>query len=550
MNKKTISLGLMILPLIVILLLAGVVIWQLGVFKLGTGGGVYTAPHESLGFAVGGAKDINNFRQNIENNYLPTPTDITYEGLFYDYFFDTGEQETCQKLFCPTYSYATTRDPLSEKEEHYLSVGLNSGIKEEDFQRKKLNLVIVLDISGSMSSSFNRYYYDRFGNKQSLEETEEYGKTKIQTATESVVALLNNLKEEDRFGMVLFSNNAHLAKPLTLVDDMNMQNMKDSILEIQAGGGTQMSAGMTMGTELFDDFMYINHTEYENRIIFLTDAMPNIGETSEGGLLDMTKKNAENKIYTTFIGIGVDFNTELTEYITKIRGANYYSVHSAKQFRQRMDDEFEYMVTPLVFNLELKIEAEGYELEKVYGSPEADEATGQIMKVNTLFPSKKKEGETKGGLILLKLKKKTPDAKIKLTATYENREGEVDSDETNVKLKEEKPDYFENTGIRKGILLTRYADLMKNWVTDERESHEQKKPLEPSVNYEEGIILPKPAEPPLGKWERQSIPLRVSEHYKEIFREFSTYFEKEMNAIGDDTLNKELEIINKLSNYS
>ena len=58
----------------------------------------------------------------------------------------------------------------------------------------------------------------------------------------------------------------------------------------------------------------------------------------------MTRRNAENHIYTTFIGIGVDFNTELVEGITKIRGANYYSVHSAEQFRERMDEEFEYMV--------------------------------------------------------------------------------------------------------------------------------------------------------------------------------------------------------------
>ena len=51
-----------------------------------------------LGFSVGGAKDITNFRENIRNNYLPLPSDITYEGLFYDYFFDTGKQEDCEKL--------------------------------------------------------------------------------------------------------------------------------------------------------------------------------------------------------------------------------------------------------------------------------------------------------------------------------------------------------------------------------------------------------------------------------------------------------------------
>ena len=45
---------------------------------------------DTLGYSVGGAKDINNFRENIENGYFPLETDITYEGIYYDYSFDTG----------------------------------------------------------------------------------------------------------------------------------------------------------------------------------------------------------------------------------------------------------------------------------------------------------------------------------------------------------------------------------------------------------------------------------------------------------------------------
>lgn len=45
-------------------------------------------------------------------------------------------------------------------------VGLDSGI--QDFKRKKLNLVLLLDVSGSMSSPFNAYYYDQFGKRVEL----------------------------------------------------------------------------------------------------------------------------------------------------------------------------------------------------------------------------------------------------------------------------------------------------------------------------------------------------------------------------------------------
>jgi Ca-activated chloride channel family protein len=501
-----------------------------------------------IGLSAGGAKDINNFRENIQNDYLPLATDITYEGLFYDYYFDTGQSEECRKLFCPSYTYAITTDPISDEIDYYLSVGLNSGMEEKDFQRKKLNLVIVLDISGSMSSPFNLYYYDQFGNRVTVEDEDEENtdKAKITVATESIVDLIDHLNNDDRFGMVLFNNDAYLAKPLNLVGDTDMDAIRDHILEISANGGTHLSAGMQMATDLYDDFLDIEAEEYENRIIFLTDAMPNIGDTSEQGLLGMTRNNADNGVYTTFIGIGVDFNTELTEYITKIRGANYYSVHSAKQFEERMDEEFEYMVTPLVFDLQLVLEADGWEIEKVYGSPEANEATGELMKVNTLFPSKKEGDETKGGLILLKLKKTGSESSLTLKVSYEDRKGKIDGSETTIKFGEDEPELFENNGIRKGILLARYADLMKNWIIDEQEHAHISRPWEPRINDETGILIP-PVQ--LGQWERQSLPLAVTEEYRELFKEFCEYFGKETGEIGDDTLSQELEILEKLIDY-
>jgi Ca-activated chloride channel family protein len=497
---------------------------------------------ENIGLAAGGAKDINNFRENIKNGYLPLPTDVTYEGLFYDYYFDTGQAGECHKLFCPSYSYAVTRDPFSGDINYYLSVGLNSGMKESDFQRKKLNLVIVLDISGSMSSPFNAYYYDQFGNEVKIAE-KDAGKCKIEIATESVVALIDHLRDDDRFGMVLFNDAAYLAKPLNLVADTDMNAIKDHVLEISAGGGTNLDAGMQMASDMYDELTDVDPSEYENRIIFLTDAMPNLGDTSKNGLLGMTEGNADSGVYATFIGIGVDFNTELVEYITKMRGANYYSVHSAEQFESRMDDEFEYMVTPLVFDLRLTLEGDGWEIEKVYGSPEADEATGELMKVNALFPSKKEDGETRGGLILLKLKKTSSGEALTLEASYEDRNGTKDTSMVTVELPEEAPEFFENSGIRKGILLSRYADLLKNWMIDEREHAHLSSPWIPSVDDKSGIIVPPIT---LGQWERQSLPLLVSEPYQELFTEFRDYFEKEMNDLNDDELNQELEILDDL----
>jgi len=272
--------------------------------------------------------------------------------------------------------------------------------------------------------------------------------------------------------------------------------------------------------------------------------MPNTGETGAYSLLSMFKDNAANNIYTTFIGVGVDFNSQLVDYVTKTRGANYYSVHSPHECISTVEEEFDYMVTPLIFNLRLALESDDWKIDQVYGSPEADKATGELMKVNTLFPSKRVDGETKGGLILLKLRNTGDEGgSIRLSTSYEDRAGRRDGSEAKIYFDEERPEYFDNNGIRKGVLLARYSDLVQNWLIDEREHASWSAPWEPRVTTEDGICIP-PTQ--LGQWERTSLPLMVSSPYRSLFRDFSQYFSDEIYEIGDNDLLQELQLLRQL----
>ncbi len=38
---------------------------------------------------AGGAQDVANFRENIAAGKLPLPSDVTFEGLCKEYYFDT-----------------------------------------------------------------------------------------------------------------------------------------------------------------------------------------------------------------------------------------------------------------------------------------------------------------------------------------------------------------------------------------------------------------------------------------------------------------------------
>ena len=83
-----------------------------------------------VGFATGGAQDAANLRSNIAQGFLPLPTDVTFEGIVKDYFFDTrAGNPACAGFFCPLYSAALSPDPLLGEgaEQVYLAGGWASG---------------------------------------------------------------------------------------------------------------------------------------------------------------------------------------------------------------------------------------------------------------------------------------------------------------------------------------------------------------------------------------------------------------------------------------
>lgn len=491
-----------------------------------------------IGYKVGGANNIDSFRQNIKNNYLPLSTDITYNGLYSEYYFDTGRNEkVTDKKFYPTYSFAMSTDPISNKQESYMSIGLNSNLKESDFKRKNLNLVILLDISGSMDSTLNSYYYD---NKEQTND----GKSKMKLAEECINNLIDKLNPDDRLGIVLFDNQAYLGKELRKISETDVDSIKNHILEISARGGTNFSAGYEESTNLFEKCE--NNDEYQNRIIVITDAMPNLGNTSSEGLYSKIKSNSDNNIYTSFIGVGVDFNTELIEKVSNVQGANYYSVHDSAEFNKTLVKEFDYMVTPLIYDLNLDFISEDYEIENIYGTDSADKSTGNIVHVNTLFPSStNSEGDVKGGIIVLKLKKKNNSNgnKIELKVSYKDTSYKEYNDSENIEFKVQKDDYYDNSGIQKAVVLARYVNTIKNWIVYEKSNNNDF-----IITQETGIkecddIYIKRT---LGEHERESVKLVVSDNYKNVFKQVKDYIEDQNKILKDDNLLNEIEILNKL----
>jgi len=174
----------------------------------------------------------------------------------------------------------------------------------------------------------------------------------------------------------------------------------------------------------------------------------------------------------------------------------------------------------------------------VYGSTAAEDATDELLSVNTLFPSPKSDGETRGGVVLVKLDGEAS-GDMTLRASWEDRSGSADETTRTIEFPGKSPEYFANTGIRKAVLLARYADLLKNWMVHERD------PDRVAVTSDTEIDVP-PEDLPLGEWEQQSQPLAVSSPYESRIERFRAYFEEEADSIGDDELTQELDMMRKI----
>ena len=185
----------------------------------------------------------------------------------------------------------------------------------------------------------------------------------------------------------------------------------------------------------------------------------------------------------------------------------------------------------------------------VYGSDSPNKQNGNIMKVNTLFPSKtSEEGEVKGGIIPIKLKEKTEknNGKINLEVSYKDRNGKEYSNSQTITFdKNKEEEFYDNTGIRKAIILTRYVNILKNWILYER-SENKVFMIGPNTGIVDFFYTEVEITKLLGEHERTSVKLEVSAEYKENFKHVKEYILKENKEIKDDTLNKEIEILDML----
>ena len=74
-------------------------------------------------------------------------------------------------------------------------------------------------------------------------------------------------------------------------------------------------------------------------------------------------------MFTSIIGIGISFNAELADSVTKNKASNYFCIVQEQEMLQTIVQGFAYNFFPSTFNVTLALECGSFQVQDVYGVP-------------------------------------------------------------------------------------------------------------------------------------------------------------------------------------
>src|SRR5688500_13214947 len=175
----------------------------------------------------------------------------------------------------------------------FASPGFDSGTKKNIPK----DVVFVLDTSGSMSGK------------------------KLEQAKKALTFCIQNLNDEDRFEVIRFSTETEaLFREMRKVSDTSRKEAETFVTNLKTIGGTAINDALRTALETGD-----KESKRPKLIVFLTDGLPTVGDTSVEGILKTVADRSKGNTRIFAFGVGTDVNTHLLDRIAEeTRAASQY----------------------------------------------------------------------------------------------------------------------------------------------------------------------------------------------------------------------------------
>ncbi|MET1113170.1 MAG: VWA domain-containing protein [Allosphingosinicella sp.] len=325
----------------------------------------------------GGAQDIRHFRSIAADVGMPRPESLTVEGLMGEHDLDLPSNKRCAQLFCLVTEAMAASLPGRPDDRLFVGLGFTSNIDQATWKREPVNLVAVVDKSGSMSGS------------------------PLDLVRRSLRQIVGQMREGDRLSIVLYGDISHLYLAPTDIGRDRARALA-AIDRIESAGSTNMEAGLKVGYDTA--FATAPAFRGNTRLMLFTDEQPNVGRTDAESFIGMAEAASRRKIGLTTIGVGVQFDGALATKVSSARGGNLYFISSEAEVASVFEKQLDTMVSELAHDVTLVLSPmDGYRISGVYGVPDGLMAEGQDGAVSITVPTAFLS--TNGGGIFLSLAK-------------------------------------------------------------------------------------------------------------------------------------------------
>lgn len=209
----------------------------------------------------------------------------------------------------------------------YLLARLVAGPAPDDRQRRPLNLSLVIDHSGSMAGD------------------------KIDYTRQAAQFLVQNLGVRDILSVILYNDTVDALiqpEPVRHKDTINQK-----IGNIKVGGTTNLSGGWLEGCTRVAQNL---NDDYLNRVILMTDGLANRGVTEASKLVAMAQQKRSERVTTTTMGLGRDFNEDLLMAMANAGGGAFYFIESPEAAPLIFKEELQGLLSVVGQNLTISIE--------------------------------------------------------------------------------------------------------------------------------------------------------------------------------------------------
>lgn len=206
-----------------------------------------------------------------------------------------------------------------------------------------LDVVFVLDRSGSM------------------------GGGKMEQARDALIAIMDQLRDQDRFALVNFDDvTATFRESLAQADGDSREAAKKWIKGIDARGGTNIDSALERGLKVLD----VRSGDSVPVIILITDGQPTVGETDREKIIaNFATRNAQDvRLHT--VGIGFDREEGFLNRLAEKNRGTYRSIGPAEDVRVALADFYARIATPMLKDVRLTIE--GIEFKDLQPTPIPD----------------------------------------------------------------------------------------------------------------------------------------------------------------------------------